>query len=131
MRMKTLFAVVASLLLVACSNPFAPDEPWKAGAVAYQSPTLEVLWNKIEACSGLKGDLTAVRFYVTPARFKVSAEGGALPAAGVWVPDENAIYLARAYSQIDGLIMHEEMHALLHRVDHPMSYFSGVCGPLM
>jgi hypothetical protein len=118
---------------MACGNPFAPNEPWKAGAVAYQSPQLEVLWNKIEACSGVTGDFSAVRFYVVPQRFKVPQEvGPGLLASGVWVESENAIYLASAYSTFDGLIMHEEMHALLQRTDHPTQYFiHSACGPLM
>lgn len=116
------------LMLSACSNPFAPSEPWKEGAVPYSAPLLQAQWTKAEACSGLTGDFNAVRFYVMP--HTITYRGVSM-VHGVWVPGENAIYLARGYETLNGSVMHEEMHALLKRVDHPMHYFNEVCGPLM
>jgi hypothetical protein len=115
--------------LVACSNPFAPaDEPWKAGAVRFSDPSLETTWRKAEACSGLSGDFAAVKFYIMP--HTITYQGQSM-IHGLWAKDENAIYMARGYETLPNSVMHEQIHALLKRVDHPMHYFNDVCGPLM
>ena len=124
------FLSLACLIVTACANPFAPAEPWKDGAVRVSNPTFEAIWNETEKCSGLTGNFSAVKFYVTPKRFAVD-NSGAL-AHGAWIKSENAIYMASGYETLHNSVMHEEMHALLQRTDHPSEYFrNGGCGPLM
>lgn len=118
--MKRLLLVLA---LTACGS----DIMGLREAVPYDSPILRPLWQEIEACSGVRGDFDAVRFYLAPNGIKRDGEW----AGGLWDQNGNKIYLTPPYKDDPRTIKHEEMHALLQTRDHPPQYFNGVCGNLM
>lgn len=123
-------AFVLCVLLAACGSPIGPLDRLKIGrdAVAIPAPaSARQLWTELEACSGLKGDFDAVKWFVEPNGIMVGGKW----KQGVWLTG-NVIVLAPPNLDDPWTIKHEEMHALLRgSPDHPAKYFNGACGNLM
>jgi hypothetical protein len=124
--------LTAVLAIAACNNPDAltfEDELFLRNMVPFTPAAARTLWNEVEACSGLKGDFDAVRWFKAPDGIK---RRGAWVAA-IWRSGSNEIIISPPYLGDPRTIKHEEMHALLRGgVDHPHHYFvDGPCGYLM
>jgi hypothetical protein len=130
-RMKRLIAL-AVVVLSACSNPEGltfEDVLFLRNAAPFVPDNAEQLWNEVEACSGLKGDFSAVHWFVAPDGIKLHGKW----ISAFWRREGNAIVISPPYLHDTITIKHEEMHALLRGgVDHPHQYFvDGPCGNLM
>jgi hypothetical protein len=121
-------------VLIACVDSTAPIADWRFDGLMpyadYKDPSqLRVLWQQVEACSGLAGDFDAVTFYSA----RTITRNGK-PMGGAWLADGNRIVLAQGIFSLENertLIRHEEMHALVRAPGHPAHFFREVCGDLM
>jgi len=123
-------ALALLFLAMGCGSatdlPPLPDRAVPMGA----PPIYETWWHEVELCSGKTGDFAAVSWYYVPGPAGFTSGSGA-DLAGVWQPSRNAITLAE-YAREDSLVVtHEELHAILHRTDHPAEYFVQKCGNLV
>lgn len=113
----------ASLSLMSCEGPTYPRL-----ALPFTPPLkYAVLWRTVEACSGLRGEFRAVRWYRTVGS---TSSGGRGHVAGSWWPDGNRIYLNEAYLDYEEVIRHEMLHALDRGEGHA-PVFLGSCGGLV
>lgn len=113
------------LSLTACRDATPPADIAGATPMPAQAP-YALWWAATEACSGLRGDLTAVRWAVGPDSTLLGPEG----LAGHWEGATNRITLARAYVLDGSVVRHEMLHALLairSGETHPPAYFRGRC----
>jgi hypothetical protein len=87
----------------------------------------------VESCSGLSGDLSAVRWYVQPGVDTLHVPG--LPdAAGIWFPAGNRILLTESIVTDGPSVRHEMLHALIGDGEgdpHPKLYFRERCGGIV
>ncbi|MDQ6769481.1 MAG: hypothetical protein M3Z54_05800 [Gemmatimonadota bacterium] len=121
-------AILFTIALAACSGTTEPPAVDLSLAVHIPTPAIYVQWwSEVEACSGLKGDASAVAFYQAPG-YDFVINGSSY--WGFWTAKDNKIVLADAHMADKKLVWHEEMHALLKRSDHPPEYFKGACGDL-
>lgn len=113
---------VTAFLSVACEGPLYPK-----GAISIEPLAVYgTLWRTVESCSGLEGNLGALRWYSTPGSASPTVHG----AAGSWWPDGNRIYLNEAYLDNPAIVRHEMLHALESRLRHS-SRFQNACGGLV
>lgn len=87
-------------------------------------------WFEVENCTGRRGDMRAVKFFLVPTdgRGKFNCRlFGAICLYGLYSPAEHAIYLADTYSGERWLVAHEMLHALGFR-SHPSPPY-GICAP--
>lgn len=124
--MKHLLAL-ALLALAACGKESVSVVTGLESAVPYDNAVLPELWYEVQLCSGLRGDLGDVHFFL--AVDGIQKDGVTL--GGYWRRAGNEIYLIPPYHEDSKTIKHEMMHALLQRGDHPDEYFNGVCGKLI
>ncbi len=121
--MKTLAALSLVLLLAACSDLTAPQRG-EYGAVPIPTTSqYRAWWSHLEACSGLSGDINAVRFY--------SVDSLSNHDVGREYPATKQIYLVSIFVTDSLIVQHEMMHALLNVSGHPAQYFNGPCGDLL
>lgn len=112
------FDPIASLDVVA----FTPaEQPFGFVTTDYPSD-----WARMQACSGLTGDLAALRFYVLtdPTVTTIATPWG--PAGAVYLPAQHAILLTQTTITDQGVVEHEMLHALRRRGGHPAVF--DVCG---
>ena len=81
-------------------------------------------WRATEACAGVRGEISAVRWFVID-QDRFSVDGTWFNA--FWFAAGNIIVLARPYVYDGPVVRHEMLHALLRRGDHPAAYFRGRC----
>lgn len=112
------------VLLAACSITDLVA-PLPEDAEPYENSAFAQMWSEVEQCSGLRGDFSAVRFYVVP---HFSSEQGVVK--GQWYRPHR-IVLAVSWKNHPPTIKHEMMHDLLQDSEHPPHYFNGVCGNLL
>ncbi|HKV75851.1 MAG TPA: hypothetical protein VJN95_15130 [Gemmatimonadales bacterium] len=91
-------------------------------------PDYQAWWARTEACSGLQGEFSSLRFYQVPGVSTFSSTVGTV--VGLWTRDgrENRITVAGAYLDNELVVRHEMLHALLERTGHPQDYFVTKCG---
>lgn len=120
-RLLAVLALVLVAILAACSDLTAPN-----GAVPILPIPAEyrAWWSELEACSGKRGDIDAVRFYVVAA-----LPHGRIGQATI-KSDQTVILFVRGHQNFDTPVKHEMMHALLRVGGHPAEYFAGPCGNL-
>lgn len=119
---------IASLLatlatLAACDLPTglpSDAEPFTPPLV------FERWWAMTKSCSGLSGDLDAVRWYVVPSGTRLSGSDGR-PVDAYWQSSGNRIVLKEDNQLYGDLVRHEMLHALLRRTGHPRDAFVGRC----
>ncbi len=118
-------SVLCLYSLAACDAPLAPLPP---GAQAFNPPAIYRRWWQLtEACSGLSGDLSAIRWYVVPGATSVPM-GDGRQVDGFWEPGTNRIVLAGDDQMSGALVRHEMLHALSAEGDHPRTQFVQRCG---
>jgi len=111
-----------------CGAPTAP-----AGAAALTAPTVfSQWWSEVEQCSGLRGDVDRVSWYVVPcvdgeSGFKCDVTQEGL-CAGEWrsphtisLGGPNRFFLD-GYMDDEWTVKHEMLHDLLGRADHPVQF---------
>ena len=120
-----------ALCLVVMLSCESPTEPLPAGAVKLVPPPIyRTWWNQVEACAGRNSDFEAVSWYQVPGS-TVFRAGSTPNLDGYWQPYHSSITLAGLKLNDSLLVRHEELHAILHRVDHPAEFFVQKCGPLV
>ena len=103
----------ALLLLAGCTafepNTTAPIRP---------TPEYRALWDSAQACTGLHGDFSQLRFFVVPA-----ADMGDLAGH----TEGRDIYLREGWEQNTLVVKHEMIHALGIHHHHPYHPFVNPC----
>jgi hypothetical protein len=123
-------AILLLLALTECSDPTGIAFPSDAMPLSTRPVQYATWWGMIEACSGVRGDLGAVRWYAAPGgAFTVEPNGK--PYDGYWFGDGNRIVLAGDAVGNGATVRHEMLHALLRTGAHPSQYFRERCGPLV
>jgi hypothetical protein len=118
-------AVLILLALAACrdSTGSVSDLPPSAERFA-ALPAYDLWWSMTESCSGLSGDLSAVRFYRAAPGDVDAREGG---ADAYWSAGSNSIVVRSDAIHAGDLVRHEMLHALARGGGHPRSYFLERC----
>lgn len=115
----------------ACQVPTEVRLPDNAQLI--EPPPAYALWWKVtEACSGLRGDFSAVRWYVVPNVSTIA--DGSDQSLGMWYSDGNRIVLAGAREMDARVVRHEMLHALVGPSSgggHPAEYFVQRCGGIV
>ncbi|MBA2685766.1 MAG: hypothetical protein H0U66_14875 [Gemmatimonadaceae bacterium] len=93
------------------------------GAERFDPPPEYALWWRMtESCSGLRGSLADVNWFVVPGVTSFPGDLG-----GFWYEQDNRIVLTGT-EQFDGaLVRHEMLHALVRAVNHPRIEFLERC----
>lgn len=125
-RAWTAVTVLAGLL--SCE---LPTQPLPTGAIPYAPNPDQVAnwWRQVEECSGLKGDLSRIRFYIVPNSSTFLWEGREV--IGLWMERGSRIVLASEYAFRDLNVRHEMLHALTRIQGHPPEYFVERCGGIV
>jgi hypothetical protein len=118
---------VISLLTVATISCDAITEPeFPAAAVLIEPPRVYTMWWRLtEACSGVTGDFSSIRWYDVPDASQIVVAGR--PEQGYWWSDGDRIVLAGQDLLAGQLVRHEMLHALIGG-GHPQEYFTDKCG---
>jgi hypothetical protein len=129
-RAHTWFAVLL-VALVACTTPTEPRFPDDAIPLDVP-PQFALWWRMTEACSGLRGDLHAVRWYVQPGVETLHIPGDHEGQyGGYWWAIGNRILLTEKAVTEGWLVRHEMLHALIGRAGHPRAAFGDGCGGIV
>jgi hypothetical protein len=83
-------------------------------------------WNLVEACSTLRGDFDALRWYVAE-----EVNAGDPTVGATWNGETNQIVLDNTVAGDGRVVRHEMLHALLGRAGHPPALFAGTCAHLV
>jgi hypothetical protein len=111
---------------VGCSDPFTftPQSEVRQ-SVPFDAPEYYAQWwRDTEACSGLTGDMSRIRWYVVPNSSSFDYRGASY--AGYWWETHDIVLAGRAVDQ-QGVVRHEMLHDLLATGDHPDEYFKVKC----
>lgn len=118
---------MVGLVAVACGVSTGPDggEPLLQREPLRVSTEYRAWWDEISACSGLEGDVDAVRFYrVTFPLYLAETQfpcGDGLRCNGLWEAPHD-ISIAPAYLWNRQLVEHEMLHDLLGAPGHPPAF---------
>lgn len=129
--MRRRLGVLAAVCAVVLSCEATPVEPLPPAAVAFgPNPAMvEHWWYQVEQCSGRRGDLSRVRFYMVPDA--ASFEWKGQQVIGLWMERGNRIVLASDHAFRAANVRHEMLHALLRVDGHPPEYFRDRCGAIV
>jgi hypothetical protein len=112
--------LIILLGLLSCASPFAP----KNATSFTPLPIYSQWWQEVEACSGLHGDMSKVKWAIVNVDsmkfYYFNCDG--IMASGCWVRP-NSIYIVKIDTLFEGLVKHEIQHDLLQRGDHPTPPF--------
>lgn len=123
--MRRATVLMTALLAAGCSGgPLPPD----AGPMNPVPAVYSRWWGMTESCSGTKGDLAALRWYVVPGA-SVTLHGERV--AGYWNANDNFVVLPSDLALHGEIVRHEMLHALLRNARHPRSMFLGTCAGLV
>lgn len=109
----------------ACDAATSPLLDFPADARSWSAPAqYRFWWSLVEACSGRRGDLDRVQWYL--------ASGQTIPFReneydGYWWEDGSRILLTWRSRDEGDVVRHEMLHELLQRGDHPIQYFDRAC----
>jgi hypothetical protein len=119
-------AVLLAVFLAACESPVGLP----SGATRYAPPDVyQAWWQLTERCSGLTGELGAVRWYRVAAVDSFDLEG--TWASGAWYPTGNRIVIAQQEITDGEVVRHEMLHALRQAGGHPRDLFLDKCGGIV
>lgn len=116
--------VLVALIAAACGVSTGPEgrETLLLRERVSVSTEYRTWWNEISACSGLEGDVDAVRFFrVTAPLYLAETQfpcGEGLRCNGLWEAPHD-ISIAPAYLSNRQLVEHEMLHDLLGAPGHP------------
>jgi|SRR5687767_3269442 len=125
-------ALVLTIVLAGCRTIDGPGEPleFSDGIEYFEEGLFRPLWDELETCSKLNGNLRSVSFYYVSRETLPTALPG-VRTVGMYFPRSNRIFIVSAELHNPKVIRHEMMHALLRdNSGHPPQYFSstGLCG---
>lgn len=124
--------VVASLLVAlfvaSCESPLEPP-PEGAQPYAPNPQNVAIWWRQVEQCSGMRGDLSRVSFYIVPevSTFRWKDR----EVIGLWMEEGNRIVLAGEFAFREENVRHEMLHAITRLEGHPVKYFRDLCGTIV
>lgn len=118
------------LALGGCEDAAAP-EPLPPHAVALEPApaAYETWWAEIESCSGRTRPMSAVAWYYVPFGYPLTIHGE--DQVAVWLAQPDRIVILQSVIDLDVIVRHEMLHAILQRGDHPPLYFETRCGDLV
>jgi hypothetical protein len=124
------FAVLL-IALGACTTPTEPRFPDDAIPLGVQ-PQFALWWRMTQACSGLRGDLGDIQWYVQPDVETLHIPGDHDgPYGAYWWAAGNRILLTEKAATDGWLVRHEMLHALIGRAGHPRADFVDRCGGIV
>ncbi len=117
--------VLCVAVLGGCVDLFGPELP--DGAVALDPLPAEYAgwWALTETCTGVRGEMADVGFYVLPGSETIAGSRGAI---GLYQEGRHRIVLTETHLRNGHLVRHEMIHALLRGGGHPRSLFQERCG---
>lgn len=122
-RLVTATCLVPLVIGGACTEVLAPPR----GSESYEPPPeYQLWWNTTEACSGLRGSLSDVSWFVVPGVEVLPGVDRELN--GEWFEQGNRIVIAAGSVTTGELIRHEMLHALARENGHPRLQFLERCG---
>ena len=111
--------------------PTEPHFPDNAIPLDVQ-PQFALWWRMTQACSGLRGDLGAVHWYLQPDVETLQIPGDHdQQYGGYWWAIGNRILLTEKAVTDGWLVRHEMLHALIGRAGHPRGQFFDRCGGIV
>lgn len=126
--MQVRLPILALLAVAGCSS-FAPtNEALPPGALPMIAPAEYRAWfDRTMACSGLRGRLADIQWYVVPEVETFATPAG--PKVGMWEKTGGVarIIVAGRFRDHEMVVRHEMLHHLLDREGHPADYFVDRC----
>lgn len=111
------------IALLAAHCPKVEAAPYAQHAERFPAPLwYRQVWEEVEECTGLEGDIDDVTFYRVPASFKCRAG----ICRGLYERDTRSVYLAEQEMWNRELVAHEMAHAL-GVMNHPREVYGGRC----
>jgi hypothetical protein len=124
-RLAIAALVLPALLAGACTERYTLP----AGSEGFEAPPeYELWWSMTEACSGLRGSLADVDWYVVPNSEYIPGDSREL--GGEWYEEGNRIILASEEQHDGSLVRHEMLHALT-RANHTRLQFLERCAGIV
>jgi hypothetical protein len=123
--------VMLSLVSALAHGCRLPTAPLPDGAVPYAPNPQSIAnwWEQVEECSGLRGDLSRINFYLVPDAPTFRWEGR--DVIGLWMERDSRIVLAGDFAFREQNVRHEMLHALTRLPGHPREYFVDKCGAIV
>lgn len=118
---------LAAATLAACT-PTEPGNGLPVGAVEIAPTAAYMSWyQQTETCSGLRGNVENVQFYVVPGVETFDTDQGS--KVGMWLKTGNRhlIVVAGNYQNHEMVVRHEMLHSLIGHSGHPSTLFSERC----
>ena len=115
-------------LLSGCSALAPSETALPIGATEIAVPAAYAEWHaRTQACSGLSGEFSTIKFYVVPGVETFSTPKG--QKVGEWTSNgaTSRIVLAGNYRDHEMVVRHELLHSLLKKEGHPSEYFVNRC----
>lgn len=132
MKNRTLILACMPVLLgtmgAGCASLTPSESLMPAGAVPVPMTAQYQGWfQTTEQCSGLRGNLASVQFYVVPGVETFATPDG--QKVGEWISEggNHRIIIAGNYQDHEMVVRHELLHALLKQDGHPDEYFVTRC----
>lgn len=104
------------------------DADLPAGAVPMvASASFQEWFGRTQACSGLRGELKEIQWFVVPNADVFETDVG--PKVGMWEKSAGVarIIIAGRYQDHEMVVRHEMLHHLLDRAGHPTEFFVDRC----
>ena len=120
--------MVVALIGTGCTALAPSESLMPAGAVPVPLTAQYRSWfESTQECSGLRGDLAAVQFYVVPGVETFATPDG--QKVGEWIAEQgnHRIIIAGNYQGHEMVVRHELLHALLKQAGHPDEFFVTRC----
>lgn len=130
--MRAAVAILAALTL-ACDSPVDVGFERPTGERFTPPANYDSLYAEMEACSGLTGDFSRVRWFVVPGVTGWTSSVTGERVLGQWWPPHD-IYIGeslvgRSNAQERGVVTHEILHELTQDSAHPIPPFE-TCAPI-
>lgn len=114
MMLRSVAAIGIVIATCAAFRPYAPFRPvGTIGPVSsFQAPAMWVeQYHAAERCTGIKGDVTRVKWQIAPGTFFTSPQGEQV--IGFWDKETHTITIASAFANHPWVIRHESIHDLI------------------
>jgi len=120
--------MAVSIAMLGCE---LPTQPLPIGAVPYapNPESVAIWWRQVEECSGMRGDLSKINFYIVPDATTFQWESRAV--IGLWMERDRRIVLAADFAFRERNVRHEMLHALIRLPGHPREFFLQRCGGIV
>lgn len=138
MRKLLLTALACGVSACAPAGPPKVSPTPQYGMMEFPAPySFSQWWSAVEQCSGLRGDLESIRWYLAP-RPLLTLPDDPGTYAGMYFPGERRIVLGLFEPSDSAVVGHEMLHALIDLNglrtgdnQHPAHYFRELCGKVV